>query len=142
VVVTLANDRLTEIDDMLGPDCLQVYSARRKDLEGVSSKVIHSLVVGNADEDEILRVSNLSDAVLLDSGHGTGRVHDWSLSKKICSKVNKPVILAGGLTPDNVVESIDKVRPFGVDCSTGVENFPGKKDRILVRRFVKNARDI
>ena len=102
VVVTLANDRLTEIDEMLRPDCLQVYSARRKDLESVSMKVIHSLVVGAADEKEIIRVSNLSDAVLLDSGHGTGRVHDWSLSKKICSKVDKPVILAGGLNPDNV----------------------------------------
>ena len=142
VVITLANDRLTEIDDMLRPDCLQVYSARKKDLEGVSSKVIHSLVVGVADEKEILRVSNLSDALLLDSGHGSGRVHDWSLSKKICSKVDKPVILAGGLTPDNVREAIDKVRPFGVDCSTGVEAFPGKKDRGLVKRFVKNARDI
>lgn len=68
-------------------------------------------------------------AFLLDSGRpdaetpelgGTGRIHDWELSRKFVEKTSKPVFLAGGLTPDNVQEAILTVRPFGVDVCTGV----------------------
>ena len=77
-----------------------------------------------------------ADALLLDSGRpgaetaelgGTGRVHDWSLSRRIVSLVDKPVFLAGGLTEANVGEAIDTVRPFGVDLCSGVRTM-GKLD--------------
>ena len=70
-------------------------------------------------------------AFLLDSGRpsaetpevgGTGRTHDWSLSRKFVEKTRKPVFLAGGLTPENVQEAILTVRPFGVDVCTGVRS--------------------
>jgi phosphoribosylanthranilate isomerase len=81
-----------------------------------------------------------ADIVLLDSASpGSGRVFDWSLAEGAPSGLR--VLLAGGLTPDNVAEAIERVRPWGVDVATGVESAPGVKDPTLVRRFISAARD-
>lgn len=81
-----------------------------------------------------------ADALLLD-GHspGSGEVFDWSLTEGMPS--NRRVILAGGLTPDNVADGVSIVRPWGVDVSTGVESRPGVKDPRLVRAFIHAARE-
>jgi phosphoribosylanthranilate isomerase len=80
-----------------------------------------------------------ADAILVDShAPGSGEVFDWSLAEG--APLNRRVILAGGLTPDNVVEAIDAVRPWGVDVATGVETSPGHKDARKVREFILNAR--
>lgn len=79
--------------------------------------------------DEALRAAEEADALLLDSGNpdlsvkqlgGTGRVHDWRLSRRIVELSPKPVFLAGGLKPENVRAAIEQVGPFGVDLCTGV----------------------
>ncbi|MEM2922147.1 MAG: phosphoribosylanthranilate isomerase, partial [Candidatus Bathyarchaeia archaeon] len=83
------------------------------------------------------------DAILVDSGNGhggTGRVHDWNISRRIYERCRLPFILAGGLNPNNVVDAIRAVRPYAVDVSTGVESFPGKKDRVMIASFVRNAK--
>ena len=81
-----------------------------------------------------------ADIVLLDSASpGSGRVFDWSLAEGAPSGLR--LMLAGGLNPDNVAEAIAKVRPWGVDVSSGVESAPGVKDPRLVRTFIKNARE-
>lgn len=76
-------------------------------------------------------ISKYVDALLLDSGNqklqvkelgGTGRIHDWSLSKKIVENVNVPVYLAGGLNSQNVGEAIKTVKPFGIDLCSGVRS--------------------
>jgi phosphoribosylanthranilate isomerase len=82
-------------------------------------------------------------AVLIDSHveglmGGTGRAAPWELLKDFDPGI--PLILAGGLTPENVAEAIELVRPWGVDVASGVESGPGVKDADKVRRFVKNAR--
>jgi phosphoribosylanthranilate isomerase len=80
-----------------------------------------------------------ADAILIDShAPGSGEMFDWSLAEG--APVNRRVILAGGLTPENVAEAIDRVKPWGVDVSTGVEDGPGRKDAIKVREFVRNAK--
>jgi phosphoribosylanthranilate isomerase len=80
-----------------------------------------------------------ADAILVDShAPGSGEMFDWSLAEG--APVNRRVILAGGLTPDNVAEAIERVKPWGVDVSTGVEDGPGRKDAIKVRDFVRNAK--
>jgi phosphoribosylanthranilate isomerase len=80
-----------------------------------------------------------ADAVLLDSASpGSGRVFDWSLAEG--APTGHRVILAGGLTPDNVRDAIDRVRPWGVDVASGVEESPGRKDPRLVRQFINAAR--
>jgi phosphoribosylanthranilate isomerase len=88
--------------------------------------------------------SKRPDAVLIDSfvpGEmgGTGRTAPWELIAKCDFGV--PVILAGGLTPDNLAEAIRTVRPAGVDVASGVESAPGKKDPGKVRAFIQAARE-
>ena len=92
-------------------------------------------------------VANLSayrvGAILLDAYvegkvGGTGTTFDWGLAVE--AKAWGPIILAGGLTPDNVVEAINRVRPYGVDVSSGVESSPGVKDHAKVKAFVENVK--
>ena len=70
---------------------------------------------------------------------GTGRLHDWGISKKLVQLSDRPVILAGGLTPENVRGAIREVRPAGVDVHTGVEDASGRKSRKKVEQFVAEA---
>jgi phosphoribosylanthranilate isomerase len=80
-----------------------------------------------------------ADAILIDSpAPGSGDVFDWSLAEG--APMGRRVILAGGLTPENVADAIERVRPWGVDVSTGVETEPGRKDARKVRAFVIAAR--
>jgi phosphoribosylanthranilate isomerase len=71
----------------------------------------------------------------------TGMVHDWNVARRIVERSPKPVILAGGLGPDNVRDAIAQVRPAGVDAHTRVENSDGLKDPEIVARFVAEARE-
>ena len=84
-----------------------------------------------------------TDTVLLDapsdSYGGAGRPFDWSLARQAKTH-GKRIVLAGGLTPDNVGEAVREVRPFGVDVASGVESAPGLKDAEKVRRFVAAAK--
>lgn len=82
------------------------------------------------------------DAVLLDSSMGSGRISDWRKCIEVREKVRLPVIVAGGLCPDNVREVIKAVKPYGVDVSSGVERSPGVKDPALIKLFVKRAREV
>ena len=97
--------------------------------------------------DAVLEAANLFNAVLVDSHvpgkyGGTGKTHDWELSKRFRQLIRpKPLILAGGLRPDNVNEAIRMVKPYAVDVSTGVESRPGVKDRKKVFEFLRNARE-
>src|SRR5581483_1832763 len=83
-----------------------------------------------------------ADAILLDALHaekmgGTGMPIDWNLAAEIVRTQSRPVILAGGLTPNNVAEAVAIVKPFGVDVSSGVESQPGQKDSKLIEAFCK-----
>ena len=104
------------------------YAALRAALPGVS--IVQVIHVSDRDSvEEAVGVSADVDALLLDSGNprlavkelgGTGRVHDWMLSREIRSRVSVPVYLAGGLNASNVAEAIAIVRPFGVDVCSGL----------------------
>jgi len=88
--------------------------------------------------------ARVADAILLDTKvrgriGGTGKTHDWSISARIVESVSKPVILAGGLNPDNVRDAIARVRPFGVDANSGTRGAPGTKDHAKMRAFVMSA---
>jgi phosphoribosylanthranilate isomerase len=120
------------------------YQELRDALAGVSIvQVIHVRDEGALDE--ALRVAPNVNGILLDSGSaalptkrlgGTGRTHDWALSREIRGRVRVPVFLAGGLTSENVAAAIRQVRPFGVDVCTGVRT-EGRLDRRKLRAFVK-----
>jgi phosphoribosylanthranilate isomerase len=108
-------------------------------------QVIH--VIDEISVDEAVRISKSVDALLLDSGNpnlkvkelgGTGRVHNWSLSRKIVEQTNIPVYLAGGLNADNVKKAIEEVHPFGVDLCSGVRT-NGKLDSVKLERFLNTV---
>ncbi len=81
----------------------------------------------------------LLDAYVPGREGGTGQTFDWSLVE-IAKTYGRPVIVAGGLTPENVAEAVRRTRPWGVDVSSGVEAEPGRKDHDAVRRFISAAR--
>jgi phosphoribosylanthranilate isomerase len=114
----------------------------------VLMQVIH--VRGDQSVREASAVAPFVDAVLLDSGNpaatvkelgGTGRVHDWGVSRAICDAVRLPVFLAGGLRASNVAEAIETVRPFGVDVCSGVRS-DGRLDRDKVHAFMHAVRSV
>lgn len=80
----------------------------------------------------------LVDAYRKEQYGGTGHTADWTIATKLAQQY--PILLAGGLTPDNVAEAVRQVRPWGVDVASGVECAPGKKDAAKMRAFVERAR--
>ena len=93
--------------------------------------------------EEAIRISESVDALLLDSGNpnliikelgGTGRVHNWHLSRQIRTYTKCPIFLAGGLKPENIREAIETVEPFAVDVCSGVRT-NGKLDLKKLERF-------
>ena len=125
-------------------DCLDEgsYDRIREALPAVKLvQVIH--VTGPESVDEALSVSTRVDALLLDSGNpkavvkelgGTGRTHDWLLSREIVEKSGVPVFLAGGLHAGNVKRALDEVRPFGIDLCSGVRT-GGRLDPYKLEAF-------
>ncbi len=111
------------------------YDELRRAMPGVTLvQVIH--VTGGESLEEAVSVSGKVDALLLDSGNqslavkelgGTGRTHDWRISRAIVEAVEVPVFLAGGLNPSNVAEAVEQVHPFGLDVCSGVRT-DGKLD--------------
>ena len=108
---------------------------------------IRAIHVENEDSvDKALRAAEVFDALLLDTRSGdrlggTGKTHDWKISRRIRETIDKPVILAGGLTPDNVADAIRTVRPHGVDVNTGISERRGVKSAPRVAAFIRNALD-
>lgn len=91
-------------------------------------------------------IETFVDAIVLDSRDrasgrvgGTGTTHDWSISARIVQGSKVPIILAGGLTPENVAEAVRTVRPWAVDVNSGVETPDGHKDPHRLARFVSGA---
>jgi phosphoribosylanthranilate isomerase len=102
-------------------------------------RIIKSLRVASVESIE--RISELegAQALLLD-GPGGGKTFDWSLVAKARELTTLPIIVAGGLTIDNVADCVRATRPFAVDVASGVESSPGVKDAKLMREFVKRAK--
>jgi len=138
----------------LNPDAIQIHGENLHAAASVRLKIPNTLLIGAVNAhlantlDVASRVSKLFDAVLLDSfanGRygGTGIVHDWELSKRVKQAIHpKPLILAGGLNPENVAEAVRTVEPYAVDVSSGVELQPGIKDHKKILEFIKNAKDV
>jgi phosphoribosylanthranilate isomerase len=109
------------------------HSELRRGMPGVKLvQVIH--VIGSESVDEAVAVAPDVDAILLDSGNpslkvkelgGTGRRHDWALSRQIVERVDVPVWLAGGLNPENAREAIETVGPFALDLCSGIRSGEG-----------------
>ena len=148
---------IVEFMDYLGASLVQLHGsigsqelAKLKRLRPHLT-IIKSLVIGRQPYEELVatvsRLSAFVDAFITDTfdpatgaSGATGKLHDWRVSRQLVEIATKPVLLAGGLTPENVRDAITVVAPAGVDVHTGVENAAGRKDPAKVRRFVAEAR--
>ena len=129
------------------PDALQVHGVRTE----ATAASIRELVDGRAQlafafhpetTPDFFRISSLADLVFLDGPGelgGRGKTHDWAAATEAARTVGVPAFLSGGLTPENVEEAVRRVRPYGVDVSSGVEG-PEGKDADKVREFLRRAR--
>jgi phosphoribosylanthranilate isomerase len=155
VLVTMPADVETAVDrvERVEPDAIQVHGFTPDELgeladalaaaDSADASVI-AAVDAEADDLRLAICADGADALLVDSidedgGGGTGRTHDWAHTRERVAALGVPVILAGGLTPENVADAVATVEPFAVDVATGVEREGGVKDHDAVREFVRRA---
>jgi indole-3-glycerol phosphate synthase/phosphoribosylanthranilate isomerase len=146
VFVDAPREELARVADAVGLDVLQLHGDEPPEaLEGLPRRAFKALRVGSDFRPEdALRYEGRVAGILLDTRHaaapgGTGRTFDWSLVQPVREKASY-LVLAGGLTPDNVRDAIKAVRPDAVDVSSGVEASPGKKDVAKMRAFIGAVR--
>ncbi|MFB6155144.1 MAG: phosphoribosylanthranilate isomerase [Haloferacaceae archaeon] len=150
VLVTMPEsvDRAVELAGAVEPDALQLHCDFSPDeLRFVRAETSSRLLVAvGADEPERAEAyDDVADAILVDSasesgGGGTGETHDWTATRDLAADLSSPVVLAGGLTPENVAEAVATAEPYAVDVASGVEASGGVKDHDAVRTFVRRAR--
>ncbi|MBU4492600.1 MAG: phosphoribosylanthranilate isomerase [Euryarchaeota archaeon] len=155
-VLVIMPENAEEAIDMIHkatPSAVQVHNilalSELKKIKETGVKLIKTIPVAEVAEPKMLikQVSELSgvvDAVLLDTAMegktgGTGVPHNWEISSEIVLHAGMPVILAGGLNPENVRDAVRNVRPYAVDAASGVET-DGKKDEKKIIDFVNNAK--
>ena len=158
VLITYLDDaeEITALCRFLGARIVQLHGdIARAQLETLRSRdpaltVVKSLVVGLHEADRLDAImhdlSAVVDAFILDTfdpqtgaAGATGKTHDWRFSRRRVERSQRPVILAGGLTPENARRAILEVQPAGVDAHTGVEDARGRKSRDKVERFLSEA---
>lgn len=134
------------LQQRVGADTLQVHGGLSPtELERLGERVDAAVIAAvDVDDEDVDRFAAASDALLVDStdeqgAGGTGETHDWARTGRLVERIESPVILAGGLTPDNVARAVETVQPFGVDTATGVEREGGRKDHDAVDGFVQAA---
>lgn len=145
VFVNNTPDHVSRVIEETGIDTVQFHGEEPPELcRGYSTKVIKAFRVQGKDMLALMPRYDV-DAWLLDSfvqggaRGGTGTTFDWDLAVHACS-LGTPVILAGGLNPENIAAAIERVQPYAVDVSSGVEISPGKKDHAKIAAFIANAR--
>jgi phosphoribosylanthranilate isomerase len=162
VVLSLSKNlqAIAEIVNKINPDILHLGTAPEslspQDVQSLKKqfpnlKIMRSIPVTDETSVELAKQYNeVADYLLLDTQKkddtqvgATGETHDWSISKRIVESMSIPVVLAGGLGPDNVAEAVAVVKPFGVDSKTKTDNMGShEKDIEKVREFVKLAKAI
>jgi phosphoribosylanthranilate isomerase len=148
---------IIEHQRLTGTNCIQLvdtvkiedYKILRENLHNIRLiQVIH--VTGEESIEDAKKYAKVADMILLDSGNpnlkikelgGTGRVHNWELSRKIVASISKPVFLAGGLNPENIRQAIETVKPDGVDLCSGVRT-DGKLDLKKLKQFFEIIKNL
>lgn len=137
--------RGAELVEQVGPDAVQVHGCSPDEVATLTGKIDARLFAAvDATDPNVVAYAETADSLVLDStdehgAGGTGETHDWERARDVVDETDVPVLLAGGLTPANVTEAVDTVRPFGVDVSSGIEHSGGVKDHDALWQFVERA---
>ena len=149
VMVNPSWDEAVRISQLPFIDALQLHGGESPEFcrRLAEAEIQFAKALPVADSKSLLDVPEFStDTVILDTAAGadfggSGKVFPWELARRFVeTHLNLKVILAGGLNPENVAESVRDIRPSGVDVTTGVEVTPGRKDHRLVKAFIQAAR--
>jgi phosphoribosylanthranilate isomerase len=151
VMMPSSAEEVAEAGRLIKPGAIQLHGDESPEmLRQIKSRLpwarlIKTIHVGTGGEIEKAKAyQGCADAILLDTlspaRGGTGKTHDWGVSAEIIKAVDMPVLLAGGLSPANVAEAVDKAKPFAVDVSSGVENGHYRKDLKKVKEFITRAK--
>ena len=149
-VLIFEDEKISEViytSDLLGVNTIQLHGTEPvsycSDLKRFNRrlKIIKALPTKEASASQLNAYKRFCDCFLLDSYDrrgtmgGTGKPSDWNIAQEIVSKSKLPIILAGGLNPDNVFNAIKRVKPYGIDLNSGVESRIGKKDKSMMERL-------
>lgn len=138
--------QVAEVVEKIRPDCLQFHGNETAEFcTQWNRPYIKAVAMGNTEDPlQVLSDHPLAQGFLLDS-HGAGRqggsgdTFDW---KRVPPDFSRPLILAGGLNPNNVADAIRQVRPWAVDVSSGVESAKGIKDPTLIKKFCEEVKRV
>ena len=134
----------------VGADVVQVHGLDPAAVSDLAAATDARVVVATDLDGEHADLAEAADAVLVDSvdesgAGGTGETHDWTRTREVARTLDErydtPLVLAGGLTPENVAEAVATVDPFAVDVASGIERAPGEKEPVAMTAFVRAARE-
>jgi phosphoribosylanthranilate isomerase len=140
--------RINEIKSFCGLDLIQLHGEESpeicRDLMPYSIKAFR--IQNETSIKNIKRYKGVVRAILLDTyqkgkAGGTGRTFDWSLAVK-AKEIGIPIILSGGLGPENIQEAITTIKPYALDINSGIEKQPGKKDPVLMKRLMEKIKNL
>ncbi|WP_158855177.1 phosphoribosylanthranilate isomerase [Halorhabdus sp. CUG00001] len=127
------------------PDAVQVHGTLDPDeVAALAASIAQPVLVAVDHDADFDAYATAADALVVDTfdadgGGGTGQTHDWERTAAAVETLDIPIVLAGGLTPENVAEAVETVAPYGVDTASGVERDGGDTDHEAVASFVDRA---
>lgn len=133
--------RVIEVANRSGVKAVQLHGRETPEQTREIARSVRYVIKAFGSDSPYLKSADLygTDLILVDApSPGSGKLFDWSVVADVPDALR--LILAGGLTPDNVADAVTAVEPWGVDVASGVEAAPGRKDPAKVRRFISNAR--
>ncbi len=148
VLVTMpaSVDAAVTLQERVKADVVQIHGGLApEDIAELDKALAAQVIVAvEHDQEDIDAYADVADLLVVDSATahgagGTGETHDWEVTAALVERLDTPVMLAGGLTPENVSAAITAVEPFAVDTASGVEAEGGAKDHDAVRSFVRMA---
>ncbi|MBD3387846.1 MAG: phosphoribosylanthranilate isomerase [Candidatus Altiarchaeales archaeon] len=148
VLMPESADEVVNVVERLAPEGIQLHGMESPELVAdirgkVGCTLIKAIHVDESiDLEYVKRVSEHADVILLDTKvgdavGGTGEQHDYSIDNQVKRITGNPIMLSGGLNAENVVAAVERVKPYAVDVSSGVESEPGRKDPVKVRKFIE-----
>ena len=153
---SISPEKAREIFDSVGPFITKVAVTHTKSLEDLNEilalhpdaiQISHPFVFEEKPGFRVIRVVEQGDqlredcdAIIVDESHGSGKIFDLSRARHIADRSKVPMILAGGLTPQNVIKAIREVKPYAVDVASGVERSKGIKDHGKIQAFIAACR--